>query len=238
MARILVTVPAYNEAVVIERTLHEIQTKIRELLPEHDVAIEVVDNASTDDTAEIVRRHQGVALRSLVEKGKGLAIRTSWMAHAQDTDVLLFTDADLAADLSALPALIDPILRGEADVVCGSRFVAGAGVERRWAREIASRFFRVLQHRLLGLPVEDAQCGLKAISAEVGQKLLPRCQESGWLFDSELLAYAVREKMRIREIPVHWVEHRDPKRRSALRLSRDGWAFLLGLAKIRQRVFG
>lgn len=238
MSRILITVPTWNEALVIQRNLEILKDRAGVLLPTHDVQIEVVDNGSTDATREIVQAERGVTLLALKEKGKGLAIRRSWERHLDDADVLVFMDADLAADVSALPALVDPIVRGEVDLVCGSRFVAGARVERLKGREFASRVYRFLQKMILHLPVQDAQCGFKAISASAARALLPLAHESGWMFDTELLALAAQQDYRIKEIPVAWIEHRDPKRRSAIHVFRDSWGFIRGLFRIRQRVGG
>lgn len=244
MARLLLTIPTFNEERVITRSLEIASDRFATSFPNDERLIDVADNGSTDRTPALVeafaKDHSAanVRLRRLSERGKGLAIRRSWESHANECDVLLFTDVDLAADLEALPTLVRPILDGEADIVCGSRFVPGAEVQRGAAREIASRAYRLLQHALLHLPVEDAQCGLKAISSSAAKRLLPLCRENSWLFDSELLAFATKEKLRVHEVPVRWVEHRDTTRRGSLRLWRDGWVFLLGLAKIRKRVFG
>lgn len=233
--RILITVPTWNEAVVIERNLALLQAAIQKHLPEHNVMIEVADNGSTDGTVELIHGLP-VQIFQIDQRGKGLAIRRSWERHLEDADILIFTDADLAADLAALPSLVDSIGRGEADLVCASRFVEGAVAERALSREIASRLYRFLQRTILRLPVKDAQCGLKAISSHAARQLLPRCQENGWMFDSELLAFATDGKFRVLEIPVRWVEHRDPRRRSAIRLFRHGWGFLAGLLRIRGRL--
>jgi len=243
MARILITIPTWNEARIIARTVAVVRDAASKYLPGHEVMIEVSDNASTDGTADAAGR-AGASILRLQEKGKGIAIRRSWERHCDDADILMFTDADLAADLSALPALITPLLTskfslltsGPADIVCGSRFVAGAVCERRPSREAASRLYRVLQRLVLGLPVHDAQCGFKAMTGKAARQILPLCRETGWMFDSELLAVATKKGLKIAEIPVHWIEHRDPERRSALRLFRDGWSFLLGLAKIWWRI--
>jgi glycosyltransferase involved in cell wall biosynthesis len=238
MSRIRITVPTWNEAVVIERNLRLLVEAVRIHLPAHTVTIEVADNASTDDTRAVVQCVKtglsNVQLLECDEQGKGLAIKTSWSHDLDTVDVLAFTDADLAADLEALPRLIEPIVRGEADVVCGSRFLGGR-IERSWMREIASRLYRLLQRSILSLPVRDAQCGFKAISNRAARELLPLCRERGWMFDSELLACAARRGYRVREIPVDWIEHRDPARRSALHLFRHGWGFLAGLIRIRSR---
>ncbi len=239
--RILITLPVWNEATIIRRSLEILHDAILQRLPDDAVRIEVVDNGSTDRTADIVQALQWIEsdlyLRQIPDAGKGRAIRTSWMAHVDGADILVFMDADLAADLGALSDLIEPIRSGDADVVCGSRFVSGARTKRRAHREVLSRLYRVLQRSILRLPVQDAQCGFKAISRHAAAQLLPTCQENGWLFDTELLALANAAELNIREIPVQWVEHRDPARRSALLIWRDGWDFLLGLAKIRYRLF-
>lgn len=233
--KILLTIPTWNEAVVIRKTLESVVQRMRQLFPTDQVIIEVADNASTDDTRKIVQQMREVELFCLAEKGKGLAIRRSWERHVGDADVLMFTDADLAADLMSLPAFVQEIVNGKADIVCGSRYAKGAIVERGLVRELASRLYRLLQHVVLGLPVQDAQCGLKAISAQVAKILLPHCQETGWMFDSELLFQAKKQGFRIQEIPVFWKETRDADRRSALKLWRDGWEFLLKLFEILVR---
>jgi glycosyltransferase involved in cell wall biosynthesis len=239
MSRIRITVPTWNEAVVIERNLSILVDAVRRHLSEHDVTIEVADNASTDDTRVIVHCVKmglsNVQLLECDEQGKGLAVRASWNHDLDGVDVLAFTDADIAADLNALPRLIEPILRGEADIVCGSRFLGGR-IKRSWMREGASRLYRFLQRMILRLPVKDAQCGFKAISVRAARELLPRCNERGWMFDSELLALAAKHRFHIREIAVDWIENRDPARRSALRVFHHGWGFLTGLIRIYRNV--
>lgn len=241
MSRILITIPTWNEAVVIERNLRALRDAVEKYLPSHEVTIEVADNGSTDGTTEIVIRvgahgNAPVSFLSIPQRGKGLAIRRSWERHVNDEDVLVFMDADLAADVAALPDLVSQIVRGDADLVCGSRFVQGAKIERAFTREVASCIYRILQTVFLHLPVKDAQCGFKAISSKAAKQLLPLCQETGWMFDSELLAFAAQRGLRVREIPVAWIEHRDPARRSALRVMTQGWGFIVGLTRIRRNL--
>ncbi|MBU2613629.1 glycosyltransferase [Patescibacteria group bacterium] len=244
MSRILITIPTWNEAVVIERSLAVLRDAVARHLGDRTVTIEVADNGSTDGTREIVRDvigHGGaihelpLRLIEMNGTGKGMAIRQSWERHLDDADILTFTDADLAADVSALPSLIRPIEVGAADIVCGSRYLYGSRTYRSWMRMLASRTYRFLQHALLHLPVEDAQCGFKAVSVGAARTLLPLLAEDGWLFDTELLAFASKKGVRIVEIPVDWIEHRDPRRRSAIGVFRNGWGFLSGLWRIRIR---
>lgn len=238
MARILITVPTWNEAPLIERNLMMLRAACDRLFDRASVTIEVADNGSTDGTGDIVRRleNETIKLLSLNERGKGHAIRRSWTSHRDEYDVYVFLDADLAADVNDLPNLIDPILTGRADLVCGSRFLKGATVERTGMRTVASHAYRFLQSMILNLPVQDAQCGFKAASRRMVASVIPECVESGWMFDSELIARAKQKGMGIQEIPISWIEDRSPNRRSALTLWKDGFGFLTGLFRIRKQL--
>lgn len=236
MSRLVIVIPTWNEALVIEENMKRLQRACSTLLPEYETRYVVADNGSTDETANIVQRLPEVELIQINERGKGQAIRSAWMAHLEDADILVCMDADLAADVHALPALISPIRDSQADIVCGSRFMKGSRVERRWVRTFASYIYRWLQRVILGLPVRDAQCGFKAISTQAAKDLLPLCTERGWMFDTELLAFAVKCGWRIQEIAIDWIEARDARRRSAIHVFRDGWGFISGLMRIRRRV--
>lgn len=239
MARILLTVPTWNEATCIAANLRTLHAACTEVLGDHAWSIEVADNGSTDRTAacvqDVMTSLPQIALREIVSRGKGGAIRESWLAHRATADVFVFLDADLAADVRALGRLVRPIVEGTADCVCGSRFLLGTKTERSCVREGLSRLFRFWQRAMLHLPVRDAQCGFKAVSLAVVEDILPRMEERTWLFDTEMLALAHQASMRIVEVPVDWVEHRHALRRSALRVWKDGWLFLVGVLRIRRR---
>lgn len=240
MSRILITVPVWNEASIIEANLLTLERACEQAWPEGNWMVEVADNGSTDETGTIVKRltqnHPRLRYRFIPERGKGGVIQISWLASQQDFDAFVFLDADLAADVRALPRLVAPILEGRADVVVGSRFFDGSKVTRSPMREILSRCFRVWQFIILKLPVRDAQCGFKAASARVVREVVPKLCERKWLFDSELLAFAAKMNFRIQEIPVDWIERRNPMRRSAIRLWKDGKEFFVGVLRIRRRL--
>jgi len=240
MSRVLITIPVYNESKIIKKNLEVLCDACAADIPEHDWFVEVADNASDDGTASIVEQvmqsRPRVLLRRIATRGKGGAIRASWLAHAHDQDVLVFMDADLAADVHALPRLIGPIVRDETDLCCGSRFVGASKVERSFLRNAVSWAFRLWQRLVLGLPVKDSQCGFKAASSQLVRDIVPRMRETGFLVDAELLAFANARRFRIAEIPVDWIEHRDASRQSTVKLWRDGWKFLWGAWRIRRRV--
>ena len=240
MARILLTMPAWNEALIIEKNLRTLHDACSRLLVGHDWIIEVADNGSTDSTPSIVKtltfELPRVRLLEVNGRGKGMAIRASWAAHQADADILIFLDADLAADIEALPRLVGPVLSGRADLACGSRFMRGAEVERGWFRTLLSKGFRWWQKILLHLPVEDSQCGFKAASSGLVNTVLPHLKEDAFLLDAELIAQAHARGFTVVEVPVAWVENRDQTRKSTVRLWHDIWQFLGGLLRIRRRM--
>jgi hypothetical protein len=120
-------------------------------------------------------------------------------------------DVDLSTDLRALLPLVAPLVSGHSDVTIGSRLAAGARVVRGPRRELVSRTY----HRLLRLVFRnrfrDAQCGFKALRANLAQRLLPWVADETWFFDTELLLLAERNGFRITEIPVDWVDDPDSR---------------------------
>jgi hypothetical protein len=138
---------------------------------------------------------------------------------------------DLSTGLDALPPLVEPLIADQADLAIGSRLAAGAHVVRGQKRELISRGYNELVRRALRIGVSDAQCGFKAGRAEAIRALLPTVADEGWFFDTELLVLAERRGMRIREVPVDWVE--DPDSRVAI--VRTGLDDLLGIARLLPR---
>src|ERR1700686_2941950 len=138
---------------------------------------------------------------------------------------------DLSTRLESLSALIAPLLAGSSDITIGSRLIRGARVTRSPQREVISRAYNLLLRTVLHPRFRDAQCGFKAIRAQVARDLVPMVRDQGWFFDTELLVIAQRTGFRIHEIPVEWVEDPDSRvnvprtaltdLRGVLRLFRD-----------------
>ncbi len=207
-----IVIPVYNEQHVLEssvRTLHSFLTR------ELDLAfrITIADNASSDGTLQVAealaRELPGVAVRHLERKGRGRALRAAWGASA--ADVVAYMDVDLSTDLAALPALLEPLTEGRADIAIGSRLAPGAQVTRSLRRELISRSYNLLLAALLGARFSDAQCGFKAGRREIVQALLPEVADEAWFFDTELLYRAQRARLAIHEVPVRWVEDPDSR---------------------------
>jgi glycosyltransferase involved in cell wall biosynthesis len=232
MARIDLVLPVYNE----ERQLAESVHTLLEWCgrhPEHAWRIVIADNASTDRTLEMARGLEadtGGAARALhiPVKGRGIALRTAWLTS--DADVRAYMDVDLATDIEAIPALIDPIAAGEVDVAFGTRLAPGSHTTRGLKREVISRTYVFLLRHLMGLDVSDAQCGFKAISRAAAVELVPLVRDNAWFFDSELLWVAQRNAYRLREVPVRWTDDPD----SRVRIVRTAIEDLKGIVRLRR----
>lgn len=226
-------VPAHNEAGIIEETL----AQIREALEGGAVSwkIVVADNASIDGTADRVRAFADprITVARIERKGKGTAIIEA--AKRSAGDLFGFIDADLSTDPRDILSLLEPVIRGDADAVIGSRLLDRRIVNRVALRSASSRAFNGFRRAFLGIGVEDTQCGLKVMNARAREELRS-CAEVGWWFDMEFLARAERAGLRIREVPVHWREHHFPDRKSRLHVVRDGFGALAAMARIRRRL--
>ena len=211
-----IVVPVYNEAHDLEPSLRHLRTYLDERFP-YPARITIADNASTDATWAIARRLErelaGVRAVHLDQKGRGRALRSAWLAS--DAAVLAYMDVDLSTGLDALLPLVAGLLSGHSQVAIGSRLAAGAHVTRGPKREIISRSYNLILRTALGAQFRDAQCGFKAIRADVAAELLPLVEDQAWFFDTELLILAQRAGLRILEVPVDWVD--DPDSRVQLR---------------------
>ncbi len=197
-------------------------------------------NGSTDKTASIFldfkNRYPG--LIDYVEfgvSGRGRVLKKYWQESG--ADVLSYLDIDLAVLPDQLPALIQPIIDGKADLVIGSRLLAGSNTRRSYLRETTSRFFNFLTHIFLPNKASDLQCGFKAIKADVFRKISPFVRDNYWFFDSELVILAQHFSYRLEEVPVDWAENRYRKRTSKVKVIRDIAKSLKDLLVFRWRLF-
>ena len=227
-----IVVPVFNEAHDLEPSVRRLRTFLDERFP-YPARITIADNASTDGTWSIAQGLEadlaGVRAIHLDQKGRGRALRTAWLAS--DARVLAYMDVDLSTGLDALLPLVAGLLSGHSQVAIGSRLAPGAHVTRGLKREVISRCYNLILRSVLGAGFRDAQCGFKAIRADVARELLPLVEDQAWFFDTELLILAQRAGLRILEVPVDWVD--DPDSRVHIRST--AIADLRGVGRLLRR---
>ena len=223
-------IPVYNEAHVLEGSLRRL---LRHVADYNDCnwRIVVVNNGSTDDTAEVASRLaaelSSVELIDIQRKGRGRALRTAW--SETDAEMSIYMDVDLSTDLSVLPQTVAE-LRGGADLVTGSRTRPDSNITRCFKREFLSRSYNRLIRWILGTRCfDDAQCGFKGIKVRAIRPLLPLVENEDWFFDTELLVLAEYAGLRIRTLPITWVEDSDTR----VNILRTIFQDLCGLARLR-----
>ena len=238
MATLSVIIPALNEengiADIIDRTL-----AVRPDLVEVGLELEliVVDDGSTDRTAEIVTSY-GAQVRLIqheVNKGYGAAIKTGFQQATGEW--LAFLDADGTYPPEAFPAMYEAALRENADLVIGSR-MAGAESEMPLVRRVGNLFFAGLVSFVGKTSVSDSASGQRILRREVLEKLYPL--PNGLNFTPVMSTRALHEDVRMIEVPIVYHERQG---RSKLHPIKDGIRFLktilwTGLSYNPVRLFG
>ena len=226
-------VPVYNEGEGIARSVRELADFVKE--SERPMEVIFVDDGSIDQTPAILQQcaKEHDAFRVLTNPqnhGKGYSVRRG-MLDATGA-FRFFLDADLSYPLSQVEPFLVPLIEGEADVVIGSRRLAGASSETAHSisRKCAAGVFSWLVKCLFGLDLTDTQSGFKCFTAAAADEVFSRQTIDGFAFDVEVLALARRQGFRIAELPTQFLK----RGRSTLRLLHDGPAMLRELIRIKR----
>jgi len=197
-SRVFLVIPAYNEGRVLVSTIHG-------LLP-YGYSIVVVDDGSSDGTSALLAPALTDTpvhyLRHPVNLGQGAALQTGMdYALTQGAEYIVHFDADGQHPAEGIPALLDPIRRGECDVAVGSRFLDPETVKLiPRGRRILLRGAVVISGILTNLWLSDAHNGFRALSHAAAKKI--RLHENGFAHATEFLDEVRRAKLRLREVPV------------------------------------
>ena len=208
--KLSVIVPAYNEESRIGETLERIARYLdsrKTARRGFDYEIIVVDDGSTDRTAESVRsmmraRAEIRLISYRRNMGKGFALKRGMLAATGD--LVLLCDADLATPIEEFERLLPWVF--SYDIVIGSRALPGALIaprQPRW-RELAGKTGNLIVRALAVRGIRDTQCSFKLLKGRAARALAKKARISGFGFDIELLFLAQRAGLKIKELPVRW----------------------------------
>lgn len=195
--RICLLIPCYNEAMTIAKVVAD----FRRELPEAEII--VYDNNSSDDTSAEASRAGATVVRE-PRQGKGNVVRS--MFRDVDADIYLMVDGDDTYPASAVRSVLEPVLRGEADMVVGDRLSNGSYYKenRRNFHGLGNNLVRNTVNRFFGVSLRDIMSGYRAFSRRF-VKSFP-VLSPGFELETEMTLFALHYRFRVREVPIDFSE--------------------------------
>jgi len=232
--KLSVIIPAFNEEARLPTTLREAHAWLTEKHGGEAFEILVVDDGSTDATCKRVHELKPVMpelklLEQSENRGKGAAVRRGMLEATGD--IRLFMDADHSTHVNEAEKVLPAIAAG-ADVVVASRQHPESDISEHqsWLRENMGKSFNLLMRSMVGLDMQDTQCGFKAFTAKATEAIFSRQKLEGFSFDVEILFLAHKLGFSTVEIPVRWVN--EPN--SRVRMLLDPMKMFVDLMRIRR----
>lgn len=197
-----ITVPAYEPDVHV---LSEYVAALHDVLSPAEIIIEL--DAPTTETIDALRALPVELNVSSTRRGKGAAVTHGF--DSLDTDVLAFVDADGSTPANSVDGITTPVLEGRTDLAVGSRRHPDAVVHshQTYVRRWLGNLFAFVAKKTLGLPLNDFQCGAKAITRAAWQEIRTHLHEPGFAWDLELIGITAALGYSIQEIPIEWTDH-------------------------------
>ncbi|MFH0943539.1 MAG: glycosyltransferase [Candidatus Beckwithbacteria bacterium] len=219
-----IVIPCYNEEQRLASAV-QICRKFSNRFPNWEFVF--VNDGSTDNTAEMIRKTNFKLISYFPNQGKGYALKEGVIQTTKP--LVLLSDIDFSTPLTELPKFAAAIK--EADLAIGSRKMAGANVIKHqvWFREWLGRQFTNLSSFWLGLKVSDVTCGFKLIKTPAAKELFKKQKIKRWSYDAEILFLAKKMKLKVVEVPVLW----ENDERTKVSLFKDIQRSLIDLFKIR-----
>lgn len=226
-------IPMYNESSIIKETAQTLHDYMSKNFDDYEIIFS--DDGSRDGCGDMVREMDLPCVRVVgyeQNMGKGYAVRTAMLAA--EGDIVMFTDADLAYGTDVIKEVYETFQKNpDADMVIGSRNLHKDGYEGYTAiRKLASKVYIKVLSIAGGFKLSDSQCGCKAFRGEAAKKIFSRCEVDRFAFDFECILWAVKFGMKIVEMPVKIINHRESK----VNVLKDSFRMIKDLLKMKKRI--
>lgn len=197
--KVVVVMPAYNAARTLAATYQNIPSEVVD-------EVLLVDDASKDDTVEKAKDFQLKVIQHPHNVGYGGNQKTCYMEALRDgANIVVMLHPDGQYDPRLIPEIIEPIKKGEADFVLGSRLLQSGGALKGGMpiyKFIANRFLTAVENLILGQKLSEMHTGYRAYSRNFLEKVPFLRNSNDFVFDSQIIAQAVAFNQRITEVPV------------------------------------
>ena len=192
---VMAIIPAYNESTNIKKTIEQTIKYVSSII--------VVDDGSQDNTAEIARMMNVTVIRNRYNIGKGAALKKGLIECCKydDVDIVITLDGDGQHDPVDIPHLLDPIEKGEADIVIGSRYRQDPHEIPRF-RRIGLSIINYANQYLMKTTINDSQSGFRAYKKNI-LSIISSYDSNGYGVETEQLARAESSGLRIMEVPIN-----------------------------------
>jgi glycosyltransferase involved in cell wall biosynthesis len=191
--KIVIVIPAYNEEKKIAETVRAVLAHYKDVL--------VVDDRSSDRSAQIARDSGATVVSHPINRGQGAALETgNRFALAHGADIIVHFDADGQFLATEIDRLLAPILTGRADIVMGSRFMGQESEMPAFKRKVIMPLARFFLRLFYGAVLSDPQNGFRAMNREFANKL--RIENDGAAHCTEIIVKAIKGGWRYEEVPV------------------------------------
>ena len=216
----------YNELSIIKETAQTLSDYMSSNFDDYEI---IFSNDGSKDGCDKAVEEMNLPCVRVVgyeqNRGKGYAVRVAMLAA--EGDIIMFTDADLAYGTDVIKRVYETFLANpDAHMVIGSRNLAKDGYEGYTAiRKLASKVYIKVLSIVGGFKLSDSQCGCKAFTGKAAKEIFSRC-------DFECILWAVKFGMKIVEMPVKIINHRESK----VNILRDSFKMIRDILKMKKRI--
>ena len=198
MTKVIVIMPAYNAEKTLERTYRDIPK---------DLVKEIIlgDDCSSDNTVKIAHKLGITVIKTHRNLGYGGNQKMLYReALKRGADVIVMVHPDWQYDAAKIPQMVEPIIKGEADVMMGSRILGGGTLAGGMPiyKYVSNRFLTWIENITLGLNLSEYHTGFRAFSKKVLETIPFERNSNNFVFDTEVLAEVARAGFKVKEIPV------------------------------------